>query len=112
MRINCPHCGTVAGIRSSRAVSRLTREMYCQCCNLECGHTFVGLVEVVRTLSPSAVPDPDIEKQLSGHSTHAASKDSAPTPPLDITAAPLKPAEPYQTTRQYISGQLRSTPPR
>jgi len=68
MKMNCPHCGAVAHIRSSRTVSRMTRELYCQCTNLICGHTFVGLVEVVRTLSPSSNPDPEIAKQLAARS--------------------------------------------
>ncbi|SOY55789.1 ogr/Delta-like zinc finger family protein [Cupriavidus taiwanensis] len=68
MKMNCPHCGAVAHIRSSRKVSRMTRELYCQCTNLTCGHTFVGLVEVVRTLSPSSKPDPEIAMQLAARS--------------------------------------------
>ncbi len=58
-KINCPHCGSVATIRTSRPVSRITQELYCQCSNVICGHTFVSLVEVVRTLSPSSTPDPE-----------------------------------------------------
>ncbi|WP_328514505.1 ogr/Delta-like zinc finger family protein [Ralstonia solanacearum] len=51
-KINCPHCGRVATIRTSRSVSRITRELYCQCSNVICCHTFVSLVDVVRTLLP------------------------------------------------------------
>lgn len=69
MRMDCPHCGSKASIRTSRPVSRMTRELYCQCTNLDCGHTFVSLVEVVRTLSPSSIPDPDIARQLAGRSS-------------------------------------------
>ncbi|MHC6086105.1 ogr/Delta-like zinc finger family protein [Ralstonia solanacearum] len=46
-KINCPHCGSVATIRTSRPVSRITRELYCQC---------VSLVEVARTLSQPPRP--------------------------------------------------------
>ncbi|RIJ88259.1 transcriptional regulator [Ralstonia solanacearum] len=66
MKINCPHCGSVATIRTSRPVSRITRELYCQCSNVICGHTFVSLVEVVRTHSPSSTPDPEVARQLAG----------------------------------------------
>lgn len=69
MRMDCPHCGSKSSIRTSRPVSRMTRELYCQCTNLDCGHTFVSLVEVVRTLSPSSIPDPDIARQLAGRSS-------------------------------------------
>ncbi|QBC32402.1 transcriptional regulator [Pandoraea sp. XY-2] len=68
MKLVCPHCDSVANIRSSRPLSRMTRELYCQCTKLECGHTFMSLVEVVRTLSPSSIPNPEIAKQLAGRS--------------------------------------------
>ncbi|MHA6844252.1 ogr/Delta-like zinc finger family protein [Ralstonia syzygii] len=68
MRIHCPHCESIAPIRSSRPVSRCTRELYCQCSNLACGHTFVALTEVVRTLAPSNTPDPEVTQQLAARS--------------------------------------------
>ena len=37
------------------------------CSNLECGHTFVANTEIVRTLSPSATPDPTVKIPLSSH---------------------------------------------
>ena len=51
-------------IRTSKAITRVTREAFCQCTNLACGHTFVAVMEIVRTISPSAVPDPLIASQL------------------------------------------------
>ena len=68
MKINCPHCSSVALIRTSRPVSRFTRELYCQCSNLNCAHTFVALTEVVRTLAPSNTPDPEVALQLAARS--------------------------------------------
>ncbi len=66
-RLPCPHCEQPAVIRTSVQVSRLTREyMFC-CTNPECGHTFVALTEVVRTLSPSATPDPSVCLPMSTH---------------------------------------------
>ena len=45
----------------------LTRQsVYC-CVNAECGHTFVALTEIVRTLSPSATPNPSVNLPLSTH---------------------------------------------
>ncbi|MHA6822186.1 ogr/Delta-like zinc finger family protein [Ralstonia pseudosolanacearum] len=64
MKVTCPHCDSVASIRTSRAVSRVTRELYCQCTNLLCGHTFVSLLEAVRTLAPSNTPNPLVDQQL------------------------------------------------
>lgn len=65
MLIKCPHCKSTSRIRTSRDLSDLTREVTCQCDNVHCGHTFVALIEAVRTLSPSAMPDPMIDIQLS-----------------------------------------------
>lgn len=64
MHLNCPHCQHKAIIRTSKKVSDLTREAYCQCSNLACGHTFRAVLEVVETISPSAVPDPVVSAQL------------------------------------------------
>jgi len=66
MRVTCPHCESVANIRTSRVVSRVTRELHCQCTNLHCGHTFVSLLEAVRTIAPSNTPDPLVTQQLKG----------------------------------------------
>ena len=59
--MKCPHCDSVAHTRASKRISRLSRESYFQCSNLQCGHTFVGVTEIVRTLSPSAMPHPEVQ---------------------------------------------------
>ena len=41
MLITCPNCFTKARIATSRAISHETRELYCQCLNLNCGKSFV-----------------------------------------------------------------------
>ena len=66
-RLNCPHCSSPAVIRTSVQISVLTREMTYCCTNAECGHTFNALTEIVRTLSPSATPNPSINLPLSTH---------------------------------------------
>ncbi|KGH12134.1 transcriptional regulator [Comamonas thiooxydans] len=48
-------------------MTKLMSERTYQCTNPECGHTFIALVEIVRTLSPSATPDPSINIPLSSH---------------------------------------------
>ena len=63
--MNCPHCGEHAFIRSSRELSTLSRENRYQCSNVWCGHTFVGIVEIVRTLSPAARPNPAVRLPIS-----------------------------------------------
>ena len=58
--ICCPHCDGLAQVRTSKSVTRLVRESYLQCRNVECGHTFVAQMVIVRTLSPSAAPRADV----------------------------------------------------
>lgn len=67
MRLVCPHCKEPSFIRTSAQMTVLTRESTYACTNPECGHTFVALTEVVRTLSPSATPDPSVNLPLSTH---------------------------------------------
>jgi predicted RNA-binding Zn-ribbon protein involved in translation (DUF1610 family) len=66
-RMACPHCGHPAIVRSSEALSALTRRQTYWCTNIECGHTFVAHTEIVYTLSPSATPDPAVHLPLSKH---------------------------------------------
>ena len=66
-RMACPHCEFDSVIRTSMAMTKLMRETTYQCTNPECGHTFIALTEIVRTLSPSATPDPSINIPLSSH---------------------------------------------
>lgn len=64
MKTKCPHCGSLAFIRSSKQLSKLVKEASCQCTNVVCGHTFIVSVEVIRTISPAAFPDPLVAAQL------------------------------------------------
>lgn len=56
----CPHCGEPAIVRSSRALSPVYREQLMQCTNALCGFTYVVGAEVIRAISPSAMPNPDV----------------------------------------------------
>ncbi|KPU82153.1 zinc-binding protein [Psychromonas sp. PRT-SC03] len=42
MLITCPKCSCKARIATSRSISLETRELYCQCLNLNCGVSFVA----------------------------------------------------------------------
>ncbi|QKV52629.1 ogr/Delta-like zinc finger family protein [Comamonas antarctica] len=64
-RLECPHCELPCIIRSSRRMSKLTRETVYSCLNPECGHAFVALTEIVRTTSLSSAPDPTVHLPLS-----------------------------------------------
>ncbi len=58
--IPCPHCQTSCTGRHSAQLTRLTKEVKCICQNPDCGHTFKIFIEAVLTLSPSAMPHPEI----------------------------------------------------
>lgn len=60
LRAKCPHCETLAAVRTSRSITRISTEFRFQCPNVECGHTFVGLLEVTHTISPPASPHPEV----------------------------------------------------
>jgi len=66
-RLPCPHCEAASEIRTSRMITSTMRESMYACTNLECGHTFVATLEIVRTLSPSATPNPLVCLPLSTH---------------------------------------------
>lgn len=53
----CPHCGYPCRVRTSRRITKLSQQKYCQCLNVICGFTFVMATEIIRTISPSAIPD-------------------------------------------------------
>lgn len=59
-RPRCPHCGARSTVRTSRELSPVYREQLMQCTNALCGHTYVVGQEVLRTISPSAMPNPAV----------------------------------------------------
>lgn len=62
--IACPHCGHFARVRTSRLLAAVYAEAYMQCDNHLCGHVFVCAVQVLRSVSPSACPNPEIHIPL------------------------------------------------
>ncbi|MFS1526251.1 ogr/Delta-like zinc finger family protein [Microbulbifer sp. 2304DJ12-6] len=67
MRIGlcCPHCGAKARARTSQQITPLYREIYFQCTDVECGHTYVAALSVLHSLSLSAKPNPEVNIPLS-----------------------------------------------
>jgi predicted RNA-binding Zn-ribbon protein involved in translation (DUF1610 family) len=61
---HCPHCRSRAIVRSSAQVTDLVRELDYACTNHRCGHTFVAQLEAVRTIVPSAMPNPTVHLPL------------------------------------------------
>lgn len=60
----CPHCRSKATVRNSRQMTVTLRELFLICSNVQCGHTFMAGAEVLRTISPSATPDPSVRLPL------------------------------------------------
>ncbi|MBR8055646.1 ogr/Delta-like zinc finger family protein [Burkholderia vietnamiensis] len=65
--LRCPHCRARTIARTSRELSETMREIVFVCTDYDCGHTFVSQLEAVRTLSPSAKPNPGIGLPISPH---------------------------------------------
>lgn len=57
----CPHCHATTRVRTSEQVSPTTKDLYFQCLNIDCGFTWKAQLAIVWGLSPSAIPNPDIE---------------------------------------------------
>jgi hypothetical protein len=81
MRIECPHCGETAVIRSSQRMAATVREARVQCQNVECAHTWIVHISAVRTLAPSMTPDPTVHIPLSPRSV---TRKTTPQGELDI----------------------------
>ncbi len=63
--IPCPHCGARAIVRSSEQITELYRELRLSCENFDCRHTYVASLSVIRTIHPSAMPNPRIQIPMS-----------------------------------------------
>ncbi|MCH1994275.1 ogr/Delta-like zinc finger family protein [Achromobacter xylosoxidans] len=61
----CPHCDTWATVRHSVELSPTVRALYFQCRALFCGHTWKSHLEMVCTVTPSAVARPSINLPIS-----------------------------------------------
>ena len=75
--IRCPICSSRSVARTSRELSPTLREISYRCENDECGHIYIAALEVVRTIVPSALHNPDVHVPLSPHSNAARSTSRA-----------------------------------
>ncbi|MEL7290438.1 MAG: ogr/Delta-like zinc finger family protein [Pseudomonadota bacterium] len=66
MLITCPKCESKARIATSRAMTKETREAYCQCLNLNCGVAFTTLTTVNKIIEQNVgtKPDPELQPEL------------------------------------------------
>ncbi|MGX5834619.1 ogr/Delta-like zinc finger family protein [Aeromonas piscicola] len=53
MRVFCRECGELGRITKTHRLSRDTADLYCQCTDAECGHSWVSQVSYSHPLSPS-----------------------------------------------------------
>lgn len=60
----CPHCNDGMRIRNSVMECQFLRRIYLQCCNVNCGATFVAQTEIVHQLSPSAQPKEEVARYM------------------------------------------------
>lgn len=77
----CPHCNERAFARSSKTFSPLYREVHFRCDNDACGHLFVIGMQIVRTTSPSRMPNPAIHLPVTNRPPHPANDDGPVVPP-------------------------------
>ena len=66
-RTKCPHCGSSFPIRNSVELNPLLRRFHAQCSNVECGFTAQGFFQIEFELSPSGIPNPEINLPPSPH---------------------------------------------
>lgn len=64
MQVNCTECGGKATIHSRRQLDVKMSQLYCNCKNPLCGHTFVMDLCFSHTLSPSANQAKDIVRDM------------------------------------------------
>lgn len=60
----CPHCKTKARVRTSKQVTGQHRDIYYQCINLFCGHTFKASLAYEYGIVPSNIPNPKVDLPL------------------------------------------------
>ncbi|MEG3166638.1 ogr/Delta-like zinc finger family protein [Sphingomonas sp. LB3N6] len=88
--ISCPHCSGPAGIRNSAALTATVRHIRYRCENDDCGHVFVAELQVIRTIVPSARPNPEVRLPFSnpnvGRTRPVPANDDTRTPANDDVA--------------------------
>lgn len=96
--ICCPHCGERSIVRDSVQITPTIRELRLACDNDDCGHTFLCQLSVVRTIRPSARPNPAVNLPFSNPNLRlprarpANDETPAPAPTPANDDAPTLPA--------------------
>ncbi|HGM7112727.1 ogr/Delta-like zinc finger family protein [Serratia marcescens] len=64
IRVLCTECGSPAIVSKTNRKTPHFSDLYCQCTEVECGHTFVMNMTFSHTLSPSARSGRGLVKSL------------------------------------------------
>ena len=85
--MRCPHCNSRALVRSSKEDGPMIRDIRFVCDNDECGHTFLAQLAIVRTIRPSACPNPEVRLPFAnpniGRQGKRPANDDGPLPAND-----------------------------
>lgn len=60
----CPHCDCVGLKRTSRAITKQHRQIYYQCSNVACSHTWLATLSYEYGIVPSGMPNPRVTLPL------------------------------------------------
>jgi hypothetical protein len=92
-RLRCPHCKFAGRRRSSREITPTHRDIYYQCTNLFCGHTWKASETYDYGIVPSAIPDPRVTLPLRAVSRQDAMEITRPAtrPSPNCSTAPARP---------------------
>lgn len=71
MHVYCPHCDSIAHVRTAKKYSATLHDHYMRCTNIDCDHAFVTRVEIVYTTRESHTPKDNIHLPLSTRLTAA-----------------------------------------
>lgn len=99
---HCPHCSRPAMARTSRQITPTLRETTWVCRNEYCGHVFVTMTEAVRTLSPAAIPNPDVSLPFTPR--------RAPAPGGQLDLLDDAPANTGQTVYRHTADGWKTSP--
>lgn len=78
----CPHCESEATRYATRLQTKLVRDSYYACENVECRHTFLARTEIVATICPALEPAADVKLPMSAR-FRAKPPATLPTPAND-----------------------------
>jgi hypothetical protein len=112
-RLRCPHCKFAGRRRSSREITPTHRDIYYQCTNLFCGHTWKASETYDYGIVPSAIPDPRVTLPLRAVSRQDAMEITRPAtrPSPNCSTAPARPSCPADRPSFLTAATVSVSPP-